>query len=112
MIVALASFERAAKKAGFVQAERDALILLLEQFPASGDLIPGAGDARKIRVARQGGGKSGGYRVITFFGGGQMPIYLIDIYAKNVKSDLGADERRQIKTLCKELLTIHKDKKP
>lgn len=41
-----------------------------------------------------------------------MPVYLIDIYAKNVKADLGADERRQIKTLCKELLTIHKDKKP
>ena len=71
MIVALAGFERAAKKAGFVQAERDALVLLLERFPASGDLIPGGGGARKIRVARQGGGKSGGYRVITFLAAGR-----------------------------------------
>lgn len=110
-IIALASFERAAKKASLAQGERDALILLLERFPASGDLIPGAGGARKLRLAREGGGKSGGYRVITYFGGGAMPVYLIDIYAKNVKTDLAPDEKKSVKALCKELLKIHKDKK-
>ena len=111
-IISLASFERAAKQAKLAQAEREALILLLEGLPASGDLIPGAGGARKLRLARAGSGKSGGYRVITFFGGGAMPVYLIDVYAKNVKADLSADEKKQVKALCKELLKIHKDKKP
>jgi hypothetical protein len=110
-IIALASFERAAKKARLAPSERDALILLLEQFPTSGDLIPGAGGARKIRLAREGSGKSGGYRIITFFGGGDMPVYLIDVYAKNVKADLTGDEKKRVKALCKELVKIHKDKK-
>ncbi len=110
-IIALATFERAAKKAGFAQHEHDALILMLEHAPASGDVIPGAGGARKLRVAREGGGKRGGYRVITYFGGGAMPVYLLDVYAKNVKTDLTADERKEIKALCKELLKLHKDKK-
>jgi hypothetical protein len=109
-IIALASFERAAKKAGLALTEREALILLLERFPASGDLIPGAGGARKLRLAREGGGKSGGYRVITYFGGGALPVYLLDVYAKNVKTDLNGDEKKLIKALCKELLKSHRDK--
>lgn len=40
-----------------------------------------------------------------------MPVYLLDIYAKNVKTDLSAGERKQVKALCKELLRIHKDEK-
>lgn len=110
-IVALTSFERAAKKVALSQTERDQLIVLLGSNPASGDLIPGAGGARKIRLARDGKGKSGGYRVITYFGGDAMPVYLLDIYAKNLKSDLDADEKKIVKTLCKELLKIHRERK-
>jgi hypothetical protein len=110
-IIALATFERAAKRAGLTARERETLIVLLEQDPSAGELIPGAGGARKLRLAREGKGKSGGYRVLTYFGGTPMPVYLIDIYAKNVKTDLGADERKQVKALCKELLKIHRDKK-
>lgn len=71
-------------------------------------MIPGTGGARKLRLARDGGGKSGGYRVITYVGGGAMPVYLIDIYAKNMKTDLSADDRKEIKVLCKELLKLHR----
>lgn len=103
-IIVLEGFERAAKRVKLALAEREALVVLLERFPASGDLIPGAGGARKVRLARQGGGKSGGYRVITYFGGGDLPVYLIDVYAKNVKTDLSNDEKKLVKALCKELL--------
>lgn len=106
-IIALSTFERAAKRAKLAQREREALIVILEQNPSSGDVIPGAGGARKLRLAREGAGKSGGYRVIT--GGGEMPV---DIYAKNVKTDLTADERKEVKSLCKELLKQHKDNRP
>lgn len=41
-----------------------------------------------------------------------MPVYLIDLYAKNVKTDVSADERKDVKALCKELLKLHQDEKP
>lgn len=95
------------------QSGRDALILLHERFPASGDVIPGAGGRAQDQAGcREGGGKSGGYRVITYFGGAEMPVYLLDIYAKNVKTDLSPDEKKQVRALCKELLKIHKGRKP
>ena len=108
-VLTLSTFERAAKNAKLSLSERDSLIVLLEANPASGDLISGAGGARKLRLAKRGGGKRGGYRVITYFGGREMPVYLIDIYAKNVKTDLSDDERREIKTLCKSLLNLHRE---
>jgi putative transcriptional regulator len=37
-----------------------------------GDLMVGAGGARKFRVAGRGKGKSGGYRAISYFGGGDI----------------------------------------
>jgi len=62
-----------------------------------GDLIPGTGGARKIRFRRLGGGKSGGYRVITFFAGPEIPVLLLDIYAKNVRMNLTGAQKSEIK---------------
>ena len=43
----------------------------------------------KVRFARVGEGKSGGYRTIHFHRAGQgMPVYLLAVYAKNRTSDL------------------------
>jgi hypothetical protein len=33
-------------------------------------------------------GKSGGYRVITFFTGTEIPVFLLNIFAKSEKTDL------------------------
>jgi len=62
-----------------------------------GDLIQGTGGARKVRVRRPGGGKSGGYRVITFFAGKEIPVLLLDIYAKNVTLSLTDTQKSEIK---------------
>lgn len=51
------------------------------------------GGLRKWRVARLGGGKSGGYRVVHFFapsGGG--PVFLLTMFAKNEKANLSPRE--------------------
>jgi hypothetical protein len=45
-------------------------------------LIPGTGGARKVRFAGRGKGKSGGYRVITFYSGPEVPVFLITLFAK------------------------------
>ncbi len=54
-----------ADDAGMTPDEREAVVDFLAENPKADDLIPGAGSARKFRVAGRGKGKSGGYRVIT-----------------------------------------------
>ncbi|HLY19054.1 MAG TPA: helix-turn-helix domain-containing protein [Bryobacteraceae bacterium] len=64
---------------------------------SSGDVIEGTGGVRKVRFAGRGWGKRGGYRVITFFSGTDIPVFLLNSFAKSEKSDLavrpGKDSR-------------------
>ena len=55
----------AAKDAGMSAEEQQMVVDLIAANPEVGEIMPGCGGARKLRVARPGGGKSGGYRVIT-----------------------------------------------
>lgn len=55
--------------------------------------MPGCGGARKWRMAGRGKGKSGGYRVITFYGGVDMPVFLLDVFGKGSKSNLTDAEK-------------------
>ena len=48
-------------------------------------------------------GKRGGARVIYYYGGDHMPIFLIAIYAKNEKADLTAAEKEASKKLIETL---------
>ena len=45
--------------------------------------MPGTGGYRKLRFARPGMGKRGGARVIYLYGGENLPIFLITVYAKS-----------------------------
>jgi len=56
-----------AKALGLTEAERDSIVSWIASNPEAGDIIAGTGGARKVRFAGKGKGKSGGYRVITFF---------------------------------------------
>ena len=49
----------------------------------------GTGGARKVRFAKTGHGKSGGYRVITYYGGDDIPVFLMDVYAKGARQSIG-----------------------
>jgi hypothetical protein len=44
------------------------IVSALAAEPLAGDLIAGTGGARKVRSARTGSGKSGGYRTVHYFG--------------------------------------------
>ena len=59
--------------------------------------VPGTGGARKVRFAGRGKGKSGGYRVITFYSGSEVPVFLITLFAKGEKVDLTQAERNAMK---------------
>lgn len=73
----------------------DLIILqkLLLRDPKIGDVIPGASGIRKIRIPVDGIGKRGGGRVIYIDIEVKECIYLLDVYAKNEKTDLSEKEK-------------------
>jgi hypothetical protein len=83
--------------------EQDAVIDLIAYEPTCGDVIPGTGGLRKVRVGRGGSGKRGGARVIYYFYNAHFPVLLVAIYAKNEKADASAEEKRKFTALVKEI---------
>lgn len=63
--------------------------------PGGADISLGGG-LPKLRIAREGGGKSGGYRTIYALGRLQMPIFLIPVFAKNEKVNLTPTEQTAV----------------
>jgi len=84
-------FLRATKKL-MDDAERVELVGYLACNPTAGDLIPGTGGVRKIRWGLEGRGKRGGARVIFFFHDMEMPLYILEAFAKNDRANLTQSE--------------------
>jgi hypothetical protein len=80
----------------FSQIERAAIVDRLAADPKCGAVIPGGGGVRKVRFGFGSRGKSGGARVIYLFGGENLPIFVLAVFAKNEKSDLSAAERNAL----------------
>src|SRR5690606_13469234 len=71
-VVELPEFLRRAK-AIMTDAERLGLVNYIAANPEAGVSL--GGGLRKVRIPREGGGKSGGYRTVYVFGGTHMPIF-------------------------------------
>ena len=93
----------AAKDAGMTADEMAAVVDLIAENPEAGEIMPGCGGARKLRVAKPGKGKSGGYRVITYFPGVALPVFLLTVFGKNEKANLSKAERNELAKLTKRL---------
>jgi len=89
-------------------AERASVVNLLALNPGLGELIVGTGGCRKFRLAGRGKGKSGGYRVITFFGGVHMPVYLLTVFSKGERANLSRAECNALAQVSKRLLAAAK----
>lgn len=103
-VVELDAFIRRAK-AIMTDAEKDSLIEFLAANPEAG--ISLGGGLRKVRIAREGGGKSGGYRTIYVFGGTDMPLFLLTVFAKNEKANLSRTEQAAAVEFSKQLLATY-----
>ena len=99
-VVTLPNFIRSAQDLKISQSEIDEIIDYFSLNPQSGDLIKGAHGIRKVRIPRKDSGKSGGYRVLTLYGGVDIPVFLIDIYAKNKKENISQEEKRSFAKLA------------
>lgn len=97
------------RRAGRIMSDADRLALIdfVARNPMSGIAI--GGGVRKLRFAREGGGKSGGYRVIHFFSpDGAAPVFLITVFAKNEKANLTVSETEAVKMLGERLATSYR----
>ncbi len=90
------------------EKERAALVDFVAANPEAGLSL--GGGLRKLRFARPGSGKSGGYRTVYVFGGVQMPIFLVTVFAKNEKDNLGKAEQVELVTLSKALIAHYGDR--
>ena len=102
-VIETSAYLAAAKSAGMSEAEMVAVVDMIAQNPTAGEVMPGCGGARKLRVARPGGGKSGGYRTISYYAGEDVPVFLITVFPKNVKASLSTAERNILAGLTKRL---------
>jgi hypothetical protein len=93
------AFHRAARDLGLTEEDRIRIVTILAENPTAGDLIPGTGGAQKLRYAPAGRGKSGAYRVITYFGGEDVPVFLLDIYGKGEKINLSQAEKNELRKI-------------
>ena len=109
-IVETPIFIRRAKQVGVSDAELDHIKTVLARTPDTGDEIAGTGGARKVRFAAKGKGKSGGYRVITFYSGEDNPLFLLDVYAKNEKITLTQQEKNILKNILGKIVEIYRSR--
>lgn len=85
------------------EAERGELVNFLAQNPRAGDVIKETGGVRKLRWARAGAGKRGGYRAIYFYFDDEVPIYAILVYGKGRQADLNPAQRKAAAKFVEEL---------
>lgn len=92
--------------------ERQQLISFLAFNPTAGDILEGTGGIRKVRWAREGGGKSGGFHVVYFFHSMDIPLFALNIFAKNEKAHVTKAERNELKKMSALLVDTCKGGKP
>lgn len=73
------------------------IVTLIASDPLAGDLMPGTGGARKIRVAGRSHGKRGGYRVVTYYAGEDVPVFLLALIDKGDRANLSQAERNALR---------------
>lgn len=100
------SFTRKWQSLGLTEDDLIVLQELLLKDPKMGDVIPGASGIRKIRIPVEGIGKRSGGRVIYVDIEIKECIYLLDVYAKNEKTDLSDKERKLLAKLVERLKEV------
>ena len=106
-VIETPSFLRDAKRL-MNEEERQKIVAFLAQNPDAGDILQGTGGIRKVRFAREGGGKSGGYRVIYFFHSQDIPLFALNVFAKNEKANISPAERNAMRELSALLVATYK----
>jgi|SRR5277367_3749899 len=88
--------------------ERAELDLYLAYNPTVGDVISGSGGVRKIRWGLEGRGKRGGARVIFFYHDMEMPLFILEAFAKNDRANLTQAECHELRQVTEQIVKSYK----
>ena len=91
-------FIRRARAAGISDADWAGIVDTLAADPGVG--VELGGGLRKLRVARKGGGKSGGYRLLHLYRREGLPVFLLTVFAKNERANISTKEKAELVALC------------
>jgi len=109
-VIETQTYLKAAASSGMTDADRDDVVTFISKNPEAGDAIEGSGGCRKVRIAGHGKGKSGGFRLITFFSGSTIPVFLLTVYSKGKLGNLSKAQIQTLKNLTKQLIETFKAK--
>ena len=98
-VVQTPTFLADAKAAGVTEDELSTIVETVAADPEAGDLIVGTGGARKLRIGGKGRGKSGGYRVITYFAAVDVPVFLLALVSKGQRADISQADRNTLRVI-------------
>ncbi len=87
------------------------IVATIAADPLAGDLMAGTGGARKLRHPGRGKGKSGGYRTVHYFGGDDVPVFLLALYGKGERDNLSKAERNELAALLPMLADKYRKRK-
>ncbi len=97
-VVELAGFAKDAK-AILTEEDLEELKQDVAIFRQLGTIIKGTGGIRKFRYGAKEKGKRAGVRIIYYYGGDHMPVFLLAIYGKSEKLDITEPEKKAIRKL-------------
>lgn len=81
----------------WTEEERGEFAAFVSANPDAGDVVPESGGIRKVRWRRQGTGKSGGVRVISFTRNMAEELVLLTLYAKSRTDNLTGAVLKEIR---------------
>ena len=110
-VVETDGFAKDARKI-FTEDELGALHQHLGTLRELGNIISGSGGLRKARWSALNKGKRSGARVIYYYGGDHMPLFMIAIYTKSEKSDMTKAELKVATKLVDTLRQQYRSRNP
>ncbi len=102
-VVETAAFTARVKKLGLSPQELAAIYDEYARTPDYGKVIRKTGGLRKGRIAKDGAGKSGGYRVFSFFADRDNPVFLLWVLDKKDDDTLTDQQEGLFKALTTRL---------
>jgi len=101
-VIETAQFLKKSKQI-MAQGEKDDLIDTIARNPKAGEVIPKTGGIRKLRVAREGQGKSGSFRSIYYYYDHKNPVFLFTVFGKNEKANLTDAEKNALYKIVQQI---------
>jgi hypothetical protein len=91
-VIETADYLQDAKDVGLSAEEMVAIIEIISSDPKAGDVMVGTGGARKLRFGVGGTGKRGGIRTVHYFGGDDVPVFMLAVIKKSDRDNLSKAE--------------------